>query len=89
MATILMDLSPDKEAALKTQAEAQGLTLEQWLVQIAEQHVPSAASEAQLQITDPDEWARRFHERSQSHDGTTPLLSDEAISRASIYPDYD
>ena len=44
-------------------------------------------SEARLQTTDPKQWARRFHEWAESHDRTTPLLSDEAISRDSIYPD--
>ena len=44
-------------------------------------------TEYRLQETDPEEWARRFHEWAESHDRTTPLLSDEAISRESIYPD--
>jgi argininosuccinate lyase len=64
------------------------LTIEQWLVQLAEQHVQQAtASIAHLQKADPEEWARRFHAWAESHDRTTPLLSDEAISRETIYPD--
>jgi len=86
LTNVTIDLPPDKEAAFKAQAQAQGLTLEQWLVRIAEQHVPPA-SVAHLQKTDPEEWARRFHEWAESHDRTTPLLSDEAVSRDSIYPD--
>jgi hypothetical protein len=46
--------------------------------------VPSIAH---LQKTDPEEWGRQFHAWAESHDRTTPLLSDEAISRDSIYPD--
>jgi hypothetical protein len=79
-------LSPEDEAALKLQAEAQGLTLEEWLGRIAVMHVPTR-SEAHLQRTDPKEWARRFHEWAENHDRTTPLLADEAISRDTIYPD--
>ena len=34
---------------------------------------------------DPEEWMRRFRAWAHSHPTTTPLLSDEAISRDSIY----
>jgi len=32
-----------------------------------------------------EEWMRKFREWAHSHPITTPLLSDEAISRESIY----
>jgi len=35
--TLTLDLSPDKEATFKAQAEALGLTVEQWLLQLADQ----------------------------------------------------
>jgi hypothetical protein len=34
---------------------------------------------------DADEWMRRFRAWTHSHSTTTPLLSDEAVSRDSIY----
>jgi Arc/MetJ-type ribon-helix-helix transcriptional regulator len=34
---------------------------------------------------DPEEWMRKFRAWAHSHPNTTPLLSDEAISRESIY----
>jgi hypothetical protein len=34
---------------------------------------------------DAKQWSREFHAWVQSHSTTTPLLSDEAISRDSIY----
>ena len=41
--------------------------------------------------TDPartkEEWLAEFHEWIHSHSTSTPLLSDEAISRESIYAD--
>ena len=40
--TVTIDLPPKKEAALKAQAQAQGLSVEQWLLRLAE----SAASDA-------------------------------------------
>jgi predicted transcriptional regulator len=83
---VTIELSDEQAAALKVQAEAQGLTVERWLEQIAAQLAPST-SIAHLQETNPKEWARRFHKWAEGHDRTTPLLSDQAISRESIYPD--
>src|SRR5580658_7408833 len=45
------------------------------------------ASIAHLQKTDPQEWTRQFDAWVDSHDPNTPVLSDEAMSRESIYPD--
>jgi hypothetical protein len=42
---------------------------------------------AHLQKEDPGEWIRQFRAWAESHDRTTPLLSEEAVSRESIYPD--
>ena len=83
---LTIELSDEQAAALKMQAEAQGLTVERWLEQIAAQFAPSP-SIAHMQKTNPKEWARRFHDWAESHDRTTPLLSEQAISRESIYPD--
>ena len=84
--TVTLHLPPDREAAFKARADARGLTIEQWMLEIAEQHVPST-SIAHLQKTDPEEWARQFRAWADSHDPNTPVLSDEAMSRESIYPD--
>ena len=81
-----IELSDEKAAALKAQAEAQGLTVERWLEQIAEQHV-QPVSIAHLQKTNPKEWGRQFDAWVNSHDPNTPVLSDEAMSRESIYGD--
>jgi hypothetical protein len=84
--TVTLELSPERKAALTSQAEARGMTLEQWLLELTEQLAPPA-SIAHLQKTNPKEWARQFDAWAESHDRTTPLLPDEAVSRASIYPD--
>lgn len=85
---LTIELSDEKAAALKAQAAAHGLTVERWVKQIAEQHAQEEpASIAHLQKTNPKEWGRRFHAWAESHDRTTPLLSDQAVSRESIYPD--
>src|ERR1035441_8750551 len=59
--TVTIELSEEQAAALKQQAEGRGLTVERWLQQVAAQLAPST-SRAHLQETDPEEWARRFHE---------------------------
>jgi hypothetical protein len=84
--TLRLELSPEREAALEAQAHARGLTVEEWLLEIAEALAP-ASSIAGLQRRNPTEWMRQFREWAEGHDRTTPLLSDEAVSRESIYPD--
>lgn len=36
-------------------------------------------------LLDPRNWSREFHAWVESHSSSTPLLSDEAISRDSLY----
>jgi len=81
---LTIELSEAQAAALKAQAAIYGLTVQQWVEQIAAQHAqPPVPSIAHLQKTNPQEWARQFHDWAESHDRSTPLLSDEAISRES------
>jgi hypothetical protein len=84
--TVTLNLPPDKEAAFQAQAQARGLSLEQWILEIADQQV-QPVSIAHLQKTNPQEWARQFDEWADSHSPDIPVLSDEALSRESIYPD--
>lgn len=84
--TVTLNLPPEKAAAFKAQARVRGLSLEQWMLDVAEQSVPPV-SIAHLQRTNPQEWARHFDAWVDSHDPNTPVLSDEAMSRESIYPD--
>lgn len=86
MTTIKIDLPDQQITALTAKAAAQGLTLEAWFQKVAAQEVPSA-SIAHLQKTDSQEWARQFDAWVDSHDPNLPVLSDEAMSRESIYPD--
>jgi hypothetical protein len=85
--TVTLELSPEREAVLKAQAQARGLTLEEWLMELAGEHAPRA-SIAHMQRSNPKEWARRFDEWVSSHDPNLPVLSDEAMSRERIYPDH-
>ena len=84
--TVTLNLPPDKEAAFQAEAQARGLSLEQWMLEAADQQV-QPVSIAHLQKTNPQEWARQFDAWADSHDPNIPVLSDEAMSRESIYPD--
>jgi hypothetical protein len=83
---VTLELPPEKEAALKAQAQARGLSLEQWLIQLADQYA-STSSITHLQKSDPEEWMRQFRAFAADQDRTTPPLSDEAVNRENIYPD--
>ena len=82
--TVTLNLPPEKEAAFKAQAQARGLSLEQWMLEVADQSV-QIPSIAHLQRTDPEEWYRQFRAWADSHDPNIPVLSDAAMSRESIY----
>jgi len=84
--TVTINLPPEKEAAFKAEARARGLSIEQWMLELADQSV-QPASIANLQRTNPQEWARQFRAWADSHDPKIPVLSDQAMSRESIYPD--
>lgn len=86
--TLTLELSPAQEAALKSQAQSRGVSIQELLLEVAQQIAPSSTI-SHLQIENPAEWARQFHEWAESHDRSTPLLSDEAISREEIYREYD
>ena len=83
---VTIKLRDDQAAALQAQADAHGMTVERWLQQLAEQQVP-AGSIAELQRTNASEWTRLFSAWAEAHDRSTPLLSDDDVSRQSIYPD--
>ena len=88
----MLNLPPEKEAKLVAAAQAKGLSTDdlvrEALDRIFADAPPSGAPPRSLQdeLT-PEEWVRQFDAWVDSHDRTTPLLSDEAISRESIYPD--
>ncbi len=78
---------PEERAKLyQAQAEARGLTMEHWLLEVANEHTPIRPV-VHLQDSDPKEWARQFRIWADSHDLNIPVLSDEAMSLDSIYPD--
>lgn len=87
MTTVQIEIPDQQAAALRASAQARGLTVEQYLVQLVEQSAPIAElSLRAFSEMSADEKARDFEQWAKSH-RYTPPLSDEAISRAEMYPD--
>lgn len=89
--TLTIEVSGELEAALKQQALAQGLTADRVARRLlANVLTPSAGREEGgppvPQNLSGEEKARAFVAWAKGHRDTPPL-SDEAVSRASMYPD--
>lgn len=87
--TILLELEPEIESRLIAQAAAQGKSAEELLKILIQQLLVTSAPLTPVTLS-PQEKAERFLRWVKSHDKLqTPLLSDEAISRESIYTRED
>jgi len=81
--TVTLNLPPQVEQAYLAEAHARGVSLEQVVQDVLLARQPSPAPKE----LPPDEWVAKFRAWAHSHPTDTPLLSDEAISRESIYRD--
>ena len=81
--SVTLNLNPDVEKSLAAQAQARGISLGDYLQEIA---VREAARLHTKAGPTGEERAKAFLEWAESFPDTPPL-SDEAISRASMYPD--
>ncbi len=89
--TLTIEVSGELEAVLKAQAQEQGLTADRVARRVlARALTPGVGREenglSAATATSGKEKARAFVQWARSHRDTPPL-SDEAISRASMYPD--
>ena len=83
--SITLNLKPEVEASLIERSEQLGLSPERYVESILEE--PHMLNSGRY-ISDPKARARAFMDWVNSHRPTEPL-SDEAISRESIYSDHD
>jgi hypothetical protein len=82
--TVTLNLKPEVEAGLLTQAQASGMTVEEYLLSMVEGAVASAA---QTKLS-PEQRAAAFEAWSANHRATPPL-SDYAVSREALYEGRD
>jgi len=73
---------------LRTKAEAKGLTIADWLRSLAETE-PRLSQASFFETASPEERAKAVEEWASRQRSVAPPLSDEAISRESIYADRE
>jgi hypothetical protein len=81
--SVTLNLNPDVEKDLMVLAQARGVSLSDYLQEIAAREAAGVPAKAG---STGEERAKAFLEWAESFPDTTPL-SDEAISRAGMYPD--
>jgi hypothetical protein len=79
---VTLSLNPEVEKGLIVRARARGVSLDDYLQELVEKDIGLAAATG----TSGEEKARAFVQWAKSHRDTPPL-SDEAVNRASMYPD--
>jgi len=82
--TVTLNLKPEVEAGLSAQAEASGMTVEEYVLSMVEGAVLPAPPKA----LSAEERAAAFEAWSASHRPTAPL-SDYAVSREAMYEGRD
>lgn len=83
--TISLELSPEIEARLIAHAAANGVSVEQYLQSFIESNLPTEI-EQRLQAKTAEKWAEWLEAFCNNPAlADVPPLSDEAISRESIY----
>lgn len=82
--TVTLNLKPEIEAGLVAQAQASGVTVEEYLLSVVEGAVLPATQKA----LSAEERATAFEAWSASH-RPTPPLSDYAVSRDGMYEGRD
>jgi len=86
---ILLELEPEIESRLMAQAAAQGTSVEVLLKTLVESLLASSSQSTPLTLS-PQQRAERFVNWARSHSSIkAPPLSDDAISRESIYTRED
>jgi hypothetical protein len=89
--TITLELPPEAEANLVAQAKARGLSLDAFVKTVISNQAAAAASVKPLETLplQGEELDRAFEEMADMVPNGTPVLSDEALSRESIYSRED
>ena len=82
--TVTLNLKPEVEAGLFAQAQASGMTVEEYLLSMVEGVVLPATQK----ILSPEQRAAEFEAWSANHRATSPL-SDHAVSREAMYEGRD
>jgi hypothetical protein len=84
--TLTIELPPDLEAGLATQARAEGLAISEFVQNLIRERMAERNS-APADAPNTEEWLHRFRAWTTSHADISVVLPDEAMERESIYGD--
>lgn len=82
--TVTLDLKPEVEEHIKAEAKARGLSIENYILNVLERGTTNGEANFAMSAS-PEEWEKAFLEWIHTERPRHPPLSDEAISRESIY----
>ncbi len=82
--TVTLELRPEVEEHIKAEAKARGLSVETYILSVLEKEATNGEANFALTAT-PEEWKKAFLDWVHTERPGHPPLSDEAISRESIY----
>jgi hypothetical protein len=82
--TVTLHLTPELEVGLLAQAQASGVSLEEYLLAMVE----GAVLQGEPKALTPEQRADAYEKWSASHRATPPL-PDFAVSREAMYQDSD
>jgi hypothetical protein len=82
--TVMLDLKPDVEERIKAEANASGLSVEDYILNVLARAGANGESNFAMTAT-PEEWEKAFLEWVHTPRPEHQPLSDEAVNRESIY----
>ncbi len=85
--TLILDLSPEQEAALREKAAREGRAEQEYALSLLGNALGAAPTKARpfYETATPEEWVKAWHEWTHSHDPNGAVLLDD--SREGIYED--
>lgn len=83
--TVTLELKPEVEARIRAKAAERGLAVEEFIQSVIEIDVNREGERPFHETATPEEWERAFLDWVNTERPRHPPLSDEAISRESIY----
>jgi hypothetical protein len=86
--TVTLELRPEVEERIVAEAKARGLSVETYILTVLEKEAANGAASFALTAT-PEEWKTALLEWAHTARPAHPPLTDEAISRESIYSDRE
>jgi hypothetical protein len=83
--TLTVQIPPELQSRLQAEAAEHGLTAEEYVRLVLEKMFVSPRRAPLWMTATKEEWLKAFNAWMDSHDPTLPPLSEEAISRETMY----